>query len=358
MPLTLAIVGFGRLAQDYYAPALKLLEPDARYFIVDPALESRDRAQEIFPQAKCFCEVDELSEISIDAALIASPPTTHFQIWCTLLSRCVPIFMEKPFPLPPELPLLESVHRNGAPMMINFNRRFWPPYQRLLGSVSTGAIGAPRTASLQLVVDDVSWNAVTDHRMMAREGGALQDLGGHVIDLACSFFDSFPAEVSAVQTDGLDGDRVSLTLRWHHGRSASCIVGYGRSARETILVDGSAGRLSMDNPHGRVWRGERKGPTLQWGARIVDLIACLTYAVRPARSLTRWSTRAALEAFLRGIRTGEFIGPGLDDAIRVAKLLAAAEKSLITGRTINLLSFGLTDRRHLSAFSAWPSGAA
>ena len=36
---------------------------------------------------------------------------------------------------------------------------------------------------------------------------------------------------------------------------------------------------------------------------------------------------------------GEFIGPGLD-AIRVAKLLAAAKK-VSTGRTINLLSFEL-----------------
>ena len=104
------------------------------------------------------------------------------------------------------------------------------------------------------------------------------------------------------------------------------------------------------------WRGERTGPTLRWGARYCDLISCLRYAVRPARSLTRWSTRAALEAFLRGIRTGEFIGPGLDDAIRVAKLLAAAEKSLITGRTINLLSFELTDRRRLSAISASQKG--
>ena len=74
-------------------------------------------------------------------------------------------------------------------MVINFNRRFWPPYQRLLGFVSAGAIGAPRTACLQLVIDDLRWNSVTNHRKMAGEGGALQDLGGHVVDLACSFFD-------------------------------------------------------------------------------------------------------------------------------------------------------------------------
>jgi len=221
-------------------------------------------------------------------------------------------------------------------MVINFNRRFWPPYQRLLDFVSAGVIGAPRTASLQLVIDDQRWNSVTNYQTMASEGGPLQDLGCHVVDLACRLFDSFPAEVSAAQSQGQDADRVSMTLRWQDGRSACCVVGYGRSARETILVVGSAGRLSMNNPHGRVWRGERTGSTLRCGARIVDLISWLTYAIRPARSLTRWSTRAALGAFLGGIRTGEFIGPGLDEAIRVAKLLAAAEKSLITGRTIDL----------------------
>jgi predicted dehydrogenase len=342
MPLTLAIVGFGRLAQSYYAPALKLLEPDARYLIVDPVLQSRERAQEIFPEAKCFCGIDGLSETSIDAVLIASPPKTHFPIWCSLASANVPIFMEKPFPLPHELPLLESLHHDSPPTVINFNRRFWPPYQRLLGLVSAGTIGATHTASLQLVIDDLSWNSVTNHRTMADEGGVLQDLGGHVVDLACGFFDSFPTEVSAAQSQGPDADCVALTFRWPDGRSASCVVGYGRSARETILLVGSAGRLSMDNPHGRVWSGERTGSTLRWGARIVDLLLCLTYALRPARSLTRWSTLAALGAFLRGIRTGEFIGPGLDEAVRVAKLLAAAEKSLITGSTIKLLSFELS----------------
>jgi predicted dehydrogenase len=174
--------------------------------------------------------------------------------------------------------------------------------------------------------------------MMASEGGALQDLGGHVIDLACSFFDSFPADVSAVQSDGPDGNRVSLTLRWHDGRSASCVVGYGRSARETILVAGSAGRLSMHNPHGLVWRGEWTGSTLRWGARMVDLMSGLKYAVQPTYSLMRWTTRASLRAFFHGIRTGKFIGAGLDDAIRVATLLAVAQKSLITGGTIDLRS--------------------
>jgi predicted dehydrogenase len=329
MPLKLAIVGFGRLAQGYYAPALKILEPDARYLIVDPALESRDRAQKIFPEAKCFREVDEISETLIDAALIASPPSTHFLAWRTLATRNIPIFMEKPFPLPHELPLLDSLRGNGASLIINFNRRFWPPYRRLLDFVTAGAIGVARAASLQLIVDCMRWNSVTNHRVMEPEGGVLHDLGGHVVEFASRLFGSLPAEVSATRNVGLDGDRVSLTLLWPDGRLADCTVGYGRPACETILVVGSTGRLSMTNPHGRIWPGERSSAS--WAARMVDLMSVLTYALCPSRSLIRFTIRAALRAFLNGVRTGTLSGPSLDDAIRVAKVLAAGQESIVSG---------------------------
>jgi predicted dehydrogenase len=101
VPLSIAIVGFGRMARSYYAPALKRLVPSARYLIVDPAAKSRDWAQRIFPEARCFGEIDRLSEFALDAALIASPPTTHFRAWRILAARGIPSFMEKAIPPAP-----------------------------------------------------------------------------------------------------------------------------------------------------------------------------------------------------------------------------------------------------------------
>ena len=109
MPLEIAIVGFGRMAQNYYAPALKRLLPDARYAIVDPAEEAREKAQRIFRKSRCLDAVEDLAGSALDAALIASPPASHFHAWRSLASRNVPIFMEKPFPLPDEIALVAEL---------------------------------------------------------------------------------------------------------------------------------------------------------------------------------------------------------------------------------------------------------
>src|SRR5262245_15976355 len=103
MPLRVAIVGFGRMAQRFYVPALKRLAPDAFYAIADPAEGARSRAQKIFAGVSCFATVEELANTALDAAFVVSPPTAHFAAFQTLVARNVPIFMEKPFPLPDEI---------------------------------------------------------------------------------------------------------------------------------------------------------------------------------------------------------------------------------------------------------------
>ena len=53
-PLSIAIVGFGRMAQTFYTPGLKRLAPEARYIIVDPVDEARGKAKEILPTAAAW----------------------------------------------------------------------------------------------------------------------------------------------------------------------------------------------------------------------------------------------------------------------------------------------------------------
>ena len=81
MVLSIAIVGFGRMAQRFYAPALQRLAPDARYSIADPSENARGKALSIFPEAACFTAVEKLADLPLDAALIASSPATHFHAW-------------------------------------------------------------------------------------------------------------------------------------------------------------------------------------------------------------------------------------------------------------------------------------
>ena len=79
MVLSIAIVGFDRMAQRFYA-VLQRLAPDARYSIADPSENAR-KALSIFPEAACFTAVEKLADLPLDAALITSSPATPFHAW-------------------------------------------------------------------------------------------------------------------------------------------------------------------------------------------------------------------------------------------------------------------------------------
>ena len=331
MALNIAIVGFGRMAQRFYAPALQRLAPDARYAIADPSEDARGKALGIFPGASCFTAVEKLAELALDAALIASSPATHFHAWHILAARGVPVFIEKPFPLAHEInPVVDLARKRPLRLMINFNRRFWQPYQRLLERTGSGVLGTLRTASIQLIVDGRQWNRPP--------AVALQDLGGHAVDFAIRLFGPSPVVVAATDVSGSNSQGVSLTLQWPDGRSVNCRVGYGK-AREAIRVQGSLGTLAMNNPMAESGSLTSQTSFARFGAGVIDLLSMLGYALRPARRLTRSSTYAALGAFLSSIRTGDAPKPNLDDAIQIAIILAAAEESLFSKSSVRLANF-------------------
>ena len=339
MPLSIAIVGFGRMAQNYYAPALKRLAPDARYTIVDPAVEAREKARRIFPEARRLGAVEDLAGSKLDAALIASPPAAHFHAWRVLASRNVPIFMEKPFPLAKEIALVAELARNASsPFVINFNRRFWAPYQHLLASAKSGAIGDIQAASLQLITDPSKWKRKTGDERLTSDDGPLQDLGGHLVDFAVALFGSQPATIVAVSNGA---NALSMTLQWTDGRAVDARVGYGKTL-ETICVMGSLGSLTMYNPHGRIWKDQSNHSVAPFGAALADLISMSGYALRPGRTITRATTRAALGSFLGCLKTGADPAPGLAEALSIARVLAAAEQSLMSATPVELAQFGQT----------------
>ena len=191
-PLRLGLAGFGRLARDYYVPALRTI-PDARVVAVaDPLSESRAAASERLSSPEVYSDSAAMLERSrLDAVLVASPPSTHLPIWRDAARRGLAVFLEKPVVLSSQISEIERV--NPLPrLMLDFNRRFWPTYQRVGGLLRSGALGNPVEVDFRLHTDILSWSTVTRHRLAPEEGGILHDLGGHAIDLAIDLFRNEP----------------------------------------------------------------------------------------------------------------------------------------------------------------------
>ncbi|MGH7922973.1 MAG: Gfo/Idh/MocA family protein [Candidatus Binatus sp.] len=336
----LAIAGFGRLARNYYVPALATLRHAQIVAVADPLAASRDAAVECFPAARIYSDYRELpASESIDALVVASPPSTHLAIWNLASQRRIPVLMEKPFVLGGEFERAASSAEARPLLMPNFNRRFWPSYRKMRELCLDGSIGEVERATFTLRVNLEPWSSVTRHRLDPGEGGALYDLGSSQLDLIEFVFGRAIAAVNArISEIESSGRRVLLRVLLNGGVRARCELGYSARNRESVSIVGAKASVYLENPNAALHvaaRGTRKFLAEKW---LRDSIAFGTRAVLRERSMLRYTIRASLAEFIDALSAGRGFSPGFDAAARNSVCLDAALKSAAKHRTVEVKS--------------------
>jgi predicted dehydrogenase len=334
--LTLGIVGFGWLARDYYLPPLRALGGGVALAVADPSPAGRDAAARLLPGAPVFADADALFDaVPLDAVLVAAPPSVHLAIWHQAARRDLPVFMEKPFPLVDELDAIDPAAPGWERLMVDFNRRFWPPYRQVTDWVRGGAIGSPRHARITLHVDQAVL-APDNHRAQVGEGGVLHDLGSHAVDFAAVTFGTAVAAITGTRRgDAWNDERIALRLDYPGGLTVDCDLGYGGRMRESLAIDGDGGVIRLDEPNFRPWR-YRRAPAL---APLWELpVNTALWGWRKARRqvMLRGSVAAALHEFLDALRVGRPFAPGFVEAMTVATWLRAAQQAIDAGAPVRL----------------------
>src|SRR5690349_8937734 len=217
-PMRLGIVGFGRLAENYYLPALARMQEVATVCaIADPTEPRRALAAKLLPNAKEFETQSQMlnDAAPLDGILVASPPAAHLDALNELSNRPpIAVFVEKPLVPPGQLESPYSIRAETQQRItLNFNRRSWPRYQQLAAVVRDGRIGTLQSVELELQVDVMKWLAVTSHRIDKGQGGALYDLGSQLIDLAGVILGERPTHVRAeASSTRWEADHVTVQL--------------------------------------------------------------------------------------------------------------------------------------------------
>lgn len=337
-PLRLGLIGFGRLAQNYYVPAFRSFSSPLDLSVADPQENCLAIAKQRLPDAKTYKNHrDLLAQATLDGLLVATPPSTHLAIWRDAAALGLAVFMEKPFLLANEL---ESVDRDDPALerlMVNFNRRFWPAYRQLGRWVRAGRIGRPQHARFTLITNLGAWSKVTEHRLQAGEGGALYDLGSQLLDLVAITFDEAPTQVRARHSDAsTDHERATLELKFNSGLSVECVLGYDRSNQEHVKIWGEHGCLRLDNPNFCMWRERKSSFANQLVQTPANLAALGFRGLVRSRSMLRYTVRAALESFVQSLSTGQALRPGFADAFRVALWTEAASRSAASQTAVSL----------------------
>jgi predicted dehydrogenase len=134
----------------------------------------------------------------LDAVVIATPTSTHYELVIAAASVGKAIFCEKPLALTLEetRSALEAVARAQVPLQVGFMRRFDAGYQKAKALINGGLIGSPVTFK-SLSRDPFCPRA--EYASPAQSGGLIFDMAIHDFDLARWLIGS---EVERVTAEG------------------------------------------------------------------------------------------------------------------------------------------------------------
>lgn len=202
-PARIAVIGCGHMGQIHLQTLAQL--PQAQVVaVVDPEQTHREKAATII-QCATYQAIEELSE-TIDAAVIASPSSTHHHVAKYFLGQGIPCFIEKPLAFTPtEVEDLLS-YAKQVPILVGHSERYNPAFialQQALKDEQIHSIAARRLnwASTRIVDTNVA-----------------MDLMVHDLDLVCSLLKN---PVTKIQGTLIEDNHCDALLTFKSGVTAN-----------------------------------------------------------------------------------------------------------------------------------------
>lgn len=327
--MKLGLLGCGRIGQVHARSLSRIAE--ARIVAVADAVP--EAAQTL--AARAGAEVRGSEEIiaapDIEAVIVATPTTLHFEQIHAIAAAGKAIFCEKPIDLSAEraAQCQQAVEAAGVPFLTAFNRRFDPSFAHLHDQVRDGAIG-----EIEMVVITSRDPAPPPISYIESSGGLFRDMMIHDFDMARFLLGEEPAEIHAVGSCLVDPaigaagdiDTAMVTLRTASGRL--CQINNSRRATygydQRIEVHGSKGMLQAANqPAHLVTQASGGGFT---AARSMDFF------------LERYEAAylAEMTHFVDAVTRGSPLKATIADGVAAQRLADTADTARKTGKVLSL----------------------
>ncbi|MDU0200533.1 MULTISPECIES: Gfo/Idh/MocA family oxidoreductase [Paenibacillus] len=253
--IRIGMIGTGGISQVHGRQLLELEEADI-VALCDTSTENREKFATKFELegVKHFTDYKVmLDEIELDAVVICSPHTLHFQQATDALSRGLHVLIEKPMTCSSEEAalLIATAEKAGKVMQVSYQRHFQPEFLFIRDAIARGEIGklTSITASLYQEWKQFTtglWRQVPE----LSGGGMLMDSGSHIVDVLLWTTGLTPAEVKTnLHTQGAPVEIDSFTsIRFEEGAVAGLnIIGFAPCWHETYVFCGEDGGIFYDN---------------------------------------------------------------------------------------------------------------
>jgi scyllo-inositol 2-dehydrogenase (NAD+) len=321
--LRCGVIGLGRLGSRHAANLAGQISGVELLAVSDSSPQALTRFQSVYPQVQVFHDYQALLALKdLDAVVIASSTSMHYQMVADSIRAGKAVFCEKPLTLDmaEALTLKALAEERKAFVQLGFMRRFDKGYVKAKQRIESGAIGNP--ISLLGISRDPSCPPLD---FAKTSGGLVFDMCVHDIDLCRWFSGSKATEVYAkggvlryekLRSVG-DIDHVNIELTFANGFLASLEGSrnalYGYDVRtEVVCTQGAAfiGNLSDSS------------------SLILDSKGIHETTVPGFLERFGPAYLAEMERFVLDVRTGNPSSVTIDDGIGALELAIAANESL------------------------------
>jgi len=317
-PLSIGLIGCGRVAEQFYLPALLNLQEGRLVAVADPVPQRRVLFLPPFPGCRAFDSAKELLDnSSVEALIITTPAETHVAIATMALRAGVSALVEKPLgiSLAGIDELQAAASSSPARLMVGFNRRFWKPLQLLQQTLRQQLDSQKASAQLTMTTNSQVWAPISD---------PLDDLSSHQLDLLRYVFGR---KLLAVSAEWKTSREIRVRVRLEGNVVAECLAAQAGVSQESIRVECNQRQYLV-----RVDMGsERIYPATGAIRTLLDFGDGVKRRLRRRPAPLRGSFRYQISYFLHCLRSGAPAKPDLDDGIAVLRAVGAARESAAHG---------------------------
>lgn len=261
--IKVAMIGIGKMGVSHFA--LLSAHPDVEVVAVCDSATFLTSAVSKQMNVQTFKDPKKMfKEVELDAVVISTPNSTHYELAKLALNSDIHVFMEKPLCLSPQesKDLSDIAIERNLVNQVGYHNRFIGTFQETKHLVRSGAIGeiyhVEGTAYGQVVIRPKTGK--TWRSKKSEGGGCLHDYACHVVDLMNFIFDQ-PLKVKSAQLQSIFSenieDAVFASFDYDSGATGYIEANWSdqsyRKMSTTIKVYGKKGKIIVDRQEMRVY---------------------------------------------------------------------------------------------------------
>ncbi|MBC2733178.1 MAG: Gfo/Idh/MocA family oxidoreductase [Desulfobacteraceae bacterium] len=348
--IRVGIAGLGGIAKRTHIPILKLVPG---YQVVAGAERDdiqRERVAKMYNIPKVYSDFHEMiKSADIDAVFICLPATLHLQAVTLALECGLHVFCEKPMGLHAKdtAAMIEAAEKAEKVLMPGYNIRHVANFRkakRLLESKKLGHI-IHVNALFMNPGPYISWDPKSDWYLEANSGGALYDIGSHIVDLLFYIYPHRLKNLTAYANQGYKpyDATTNVVCSYHTDNSLLGTIQVGwRSASEVCSLEfhGTAGTLLVSRrnfsyTHGATDPADRIAISATNILQELKSVVGKLNLIRKGADVLDEFNRQALY-FKRLVKNNRSNVSELKSAMHVHEVLDGIGRSIETGKMIEL----------------------